>query len=467
MQAAECLEPRSSRALHDIEKEIAELAAHMAVAEYRMLCAIREFDLRGGYYQRGAKSTAHWLSWRIGLDLGAAREKVRVARALADLPRVSDSLRRGKISYSKVRALSRIATRETEAELLEIAEHGTASHVEKVVRLYRSAERGARADHAMMQYGERRVTVSYDEAGMLILRAALPPEDGAKVVKALDAATDALFEADANGPPATGTIPYNQRRADALVRVAESALSVEASSPSRVERYQVVVHVDAESLPDTSRAQPNPANDSKVASDSPRTALVLGDNRIEDGPRISAETCRRLSCDADVVEMRHGSDGSVLDVGRKTRKISPALSRALKARDQGCRWPGCTHSRFLQAHHVEHWSDGGATKLENLLYVCGFHHRLVHEGGFVVKPDGDGGFVFETADGEPIPPTGDVDLSHFGIYPDVDVLEHFRRLHQERGVVVSDKTLGSWAGERMDYGWTLEWLLSKRCSDMS
>jgi len=459
MQAVEQsqLEPIATctRSLEAIEDEIAELASHMAVAEYRLLCAIRQFDEQSGYYYRGAKSTAHWLCWRIGLGLNAAREKVRVARALAELPKVSDSLRRGRISYSKVRALTRIATPGTEDQLLNIAEHGTASHIEKVVRLYRGVERCAQADKAMVQHHNRNVSVIYDEDGMLVLRATLPPEEGAKVVAALDAAMDVLSRATDAKAPGAGTRAFNQRRADALVRMAESALCVDAASPSRAERFQVVVHVDAESL----RKQQN---------DSPKNLLAISDNHIENGPHLSAETCLRLSCDADIVGMLH-DHGDVLDVGRKTRKISAALGRALQSRDGCCRFPGCTHRRYLQAHHVDHWAHGGETKLSNLLQTCSFHHRLLHEGGFTVTAADNGEFIFATPTGELIAPSGDMGSSNrcleltqniSGL--DENILECLRSRHQSHGIFVDEQTFGLWAGERMDYDWTLDWLLSMR-----
>ena len=133
-------------------------------------------------------------------------------------------------------------------------------------------------------------------------------------------------------------------------------------SGTRAERYQVVLHVEAATL--KSESEP-------------------GRSELEDGTRVSAETSRRLSCDASVVRLGEGPDGSILDVGRKTRTIPPALRRALESRDRGCRFPGCG-LRFTDAHHVRHWADGGETKLDNLVLLCRFHHRLVHEEGYTV-----------------------------------------------------------------------------------
>ena len=123
---------------------------------------------------------------------------------------------------------------------------------------------------------------------------------------------------------------------------------------------------------------------------------------VDDGAlHVSAETSRRIACDASIVRMTHAADGTVLDVGRKTRSIPPAIRRALEARDQRCRFPGCA-SRWCDAHHVVHWADGGPTSLDNLLLLCRRHHRAIHEGGFAVWPDADGGFTFVRPDGTPI-----------------------------------------------------------------
>ena len=128
-------------ALDRLGDEIAVLSAHLDAATARLLALIREFDARGGW-GNGFQSCAHWLSWRIGLDLGAAREKVRVARALATLPLLSDALARGELSYTKVRAITRVATPETEVRLLAVARAGTAEYVERIVRGWRRVDRG-------------------------------------------------------------------------------------------------------------------------------------------------------------------------------------------------------------------------------------------------------------------------------------------------------------------------------------
>ena len=315
---------------------IAELAARIQAATYELLVMVRQFDEREGW-GGGFKSCAHWLNWRTGLAMGAAREKVRVARALAELPRLSNAMRRGRLSYSKVRALTRVATPETEERLLDFARCATAAHVERLVRAWRHVDRIAAAEDDRRCHESRHLEVWVDDDGMLVVRGRLSPEVGAVVQRALEAASDRLYhDADDKAEVSVG-----QRRADALGLVAESALAGELDRGTAGDRYQVVVHVEADGLGDEA---------------------VAGQSALEDGIGVSAETSRRLACDASRVVMTHARDGTVLDVGRKTRTIPPAIRRALASRNRRCRFPGCDASH-CDAHHVRHWAkDPGQNK---------------------------------------------------------------------------------------------------------
>ncbi|HUP24050.1 MAG TPA: DUF222 domain-containing protein [Thermoanaerobaculia bacterium] len=390
------LEHASRRSIEDLGDQIAELAAHIGAATYRLLVLLQEFDRREGW-GCGFRSCAHWLCWRTGIDLGAAREKVRVARALAGLPLLSEAMRRGEVSYSKIRALTRVATAETEAELLMIAKSGTTAHVEKLVRAWRRCNRLAELEHANDCHGHRSVQYHWDEEGMLVLRARLDPEVGATLLRALEAAEGELYrraQPDELGEAGGETVPEEttaeQRRADGLALVAEAALGggIADGRHRTAERFQVVVHVEAR--------------------EEPSGVLDLDGGVLEDGERVSAETCRRLACDAGLVRMTDGPEGQTLSVGRKTRSIPPAIRRALDRRDARCRFPGCG-SRRCDAHHVEHWADGGETRLENLLLLCRRHHRAVHEEGFTVELRATGEARFRSPDGRllalsPAPP---------------------------------------------------------------
>ena len=235
--------------------EIAELSAHVEAATARLLDLIREFDARGGW-NTGFRSCAAWLSWRVGLDLGAARERVRVARALGTLPRLAQALGRGELSYAKVRALTRVATPETEERLLGVGRAGTAAHVERIVRGWRRVDRHAEARETARQHASRALHVYADEDGTVVLRGRLTPDVGALLVRALAAARETLYPrgrrenadppADAPADPPT----MAQQQADALALLAETALHHELDPGAPGERYQVVVHVDAPALAD-------------------------------------------------------------------------------------------------------------------------------------------------------------------------------------------------------------------------
>jgi hypothetical protein len=411
--------------LESLGERIAELSAHIQAATYQLLVMIREFDERSGWNWGACRSCAHWLNWRIGIDLGAAREKVRVARALAGLPLISASMRKGEISYSKVRALTRVATAATEAELLDFARAGTAMHVEKLVRAWRRVDRLAEMEHEERRQATRSLTAYTDEDGMVVVRGRLTPEAGAALLRALDAAGEKLYE-DRRGKrgAASDDSTAEQRRADALGLVAESALAGGLDPGTRGDRYQVVVHVDAEALP--------------AGSD-------RGGSTLEDGQHVSAETSRRLACDAAKVVMTHGANGSVLDVGRRTRTVPPALRRALAHHDAGCRFPGCG-LKLCDAHHVEHWADGGSTKLDNLVQLCRRHHRAVHEEGFAVELTAGGEARFRRPGGRVIEEAPA--LPAIGGHA-LDGL--LRRLARESIQVNAAASLPTWEGGPVDY----------------
>src|SRR5947209_12552257 len=217
-------------ALDQLGDEIAELSVHLEAATARLLDLIREFDARAGW-NSGFTSCAAWLSWRVGLDLGAARERVRVARALGALPRLAQALARGELSYAKVRALTRVATPETEERLLAVGLAGAACHVERIVRGWRRMDRIAEAHETAQRHKSRAVRVYQDEDGMVIIRGRLAPEVGAVLVQALAAARETLYkQARAKGAGASPADvsaeppPLAQQQADALALVAETAL---------------------------------------------------------------------------------------------------------------------------------------------------------------------------------------------------------------------------------------------------
>ncbi|MPY86948.1 MAG: DUF222 domain-containing protein [Luteitalea sp.] len=451
--------PPSEEDMEQLGDAIAELSARIQAATYELLVLIRQFDERAGWNDGSCLSCAHWLSWRTGLDLGAAREKVRVARALTTLPLISAAMQRGELSYSKVRALSRVATPESETRLVDAARSGTAAHVERLVRAWRRVDRLAAARETARRHAHRHLATWVDEDGMLVIRGRLTPELGAVVQRALEAASDRLFRESVAAPRDDGTVEVTpaQRRADALGLLAESALASDLDPGTSGDRYQVVVHVDE----DTLKANAGPATEEVVTSDAGQAVL-----EDVDGTYVSAETLRRIACDASTVVMRHAPDGAVLDVGRKRRTIPPAIRRALAARDRHCRFPGCT-ARHCEAHHVQHWVDGGATRLTNLVLLCKRHHRAVHDEGFALTRGPDGTVAACRPDGRPLPasppvPRWDNDGDNIQ-----DPLAPVTARLAAADIQIGPHTATpEWYGERLDVGWTID-VLRDRPTDVA
>ena len=441
-------------------EEIATLAARIDAATYELLVLIRKFDEREGW-SCGFLSCAQWLTWRIGLAPGAAREKVRVARALGELPLMSEAMRRGELSYSKVRALTRIARPDTEKDLVELGKAGTAAHIERVVRSWRRIDRSVEAADDELRDALSQVTTHIDENGMFVIRGRLAPEAGEVVMKALKAASEKLYAEGQEDPPPAGKV-----RADALALVAESALKGGLDPGSSGDRYQVVVHVSDEELRTPANGSSTgcaacvsvethaehvsaetPASRQPASGRSSPRGAWLGDSHVP----VSAETARRVACDAGKVRITHRS-GQILNVGRKTRTVPPPIRRALEFRDQGCRFPGCT-SKHCDAHHIVHWADGGETKLSNLVLLCRRHHRLLHEGGFGVRMSEDGAVEFFHRRGRPLeqspvpPPVG------------LNAARELVEQLEDAGILITGKeSIPTWDGRPLDLPYVMECL---------
>ncbi len=450
---------RQWRAFEELEEQITELWGHLNAATYRFLALVAEFDRGKAYERHGLANTAQWLNWQCGIGPVAAREKVRVARALENLPEISDAFAKGEFSYSKVRAMTRVATAANESVLVHIARYGTAAHVEKLVRKYHWTQRRDAGKLEQVQHARRHVNYFFDVDGELILTARLPREVGAIVRKALETAVEALreptepsvseghvsAETDTHESPTAGA-----RRADALKHMAETFLAQrgeDTGAGSSADRYQVVVHIDQAVLSDACTA----------AGDEPHRC------ELDDGPALAVDTARRLACDATIVGLVEDTDGKPLDIGRKSRSIPPALSRALRARDGGCRFPGCDRTRFTAGHHIQHWADRGETKLGNLVTLCGFHHRLVHEGGYGVTVTDDGVLVFSRPDGGRVEENGarcfrgNNSRPKAAPYPGFEETLRLHLLNREAGLAITAETgRCQWQGERMDYSTAIE-----------
>ncbi|WP_373694024.1 DUF222 domain-containing protein, partial [Parafrankia sp. BMG5.11] len=390
--------------LADLEAAICGWAGRLAAATCGWLVLLSAFERRGGWSGIGLRSCAHWLSWRCGIGLRAAREHLATARALEQLPKVRAAFADGTISYSKVRAITRIADPTTEPLWLEHALHCTAGQLERLVRTLRQTTADPN-DRARTQ-AARRVSWRTDDNGMLHLTAVLPPDEGAHLITALDAARASLDTTttdagtDAGQSPPDGEIvaaPRDRRRdADALLALAEGFLQQPApglTSPA----HTITVHIDATTLLDTTQPhppQPRPRPGSR-AEISPATGL-------------SPTVLRRLGRDGLIRTLLTDTHGNPLRLGRRRRLPNRQLRDAVHARDRGtCQYPGCAHTRRLHTHHLIPWVEGGGTDIDNLTLVCGEHHRTLHDENIKLRRTTAGRIIALLPDGrtlDPAPP---------------------------------------------------------------
>jgi hypothetical protein len=463
--------PDLQKCLTDDEQlgqEITLLAGQINAANHRLLKLIAEFERRKAWSGGGTvRSCAHWLNWKCGIALGAAREKVRVALCLETLPLIDASFATGAISYSKVRAMTRVATPENEDFLLRIAQHGTASHVEKVVGKYKRVQISDEDAEEREQDNDRKLVYYRDEDGMWVVHARLPPEAGALLVKAVEAIANPLQvekqeqlqkpEKDVSAETFSDTVQKEQAnryqellqhtRADALAAMAEHFLATANKSEQfqglkGSERCQIVLHVDINTLRQHSDAG-DPAHEHC---------------HLDDKHWISPKTAKRLSCDASLITVLEDEQGRVLNIGRKARTVPANIGRALRLRDKTCRFPGCCESRYVDAHHIKHWADGGETSLDNLVTLCRYHHRQLHRGSFSMALDTCSSgqqLVFSTPSG------GSIEISHLPQFPRVSAETSFSTLAAIAPNVDATTAVTRWRGEDCDYGMAVEALLAR------
>jgi hypothetical protein len=445
--------------LERVEAQICELAGHLAAATCRFLVLLADFDARRGWASWEMGSCAQWLSWKCQMSSGTAREHVRVARALRDLPVIRARFAAAELSYAKVRALTRIATPVTEAGLADLAGPMTANQLERFARAHRQVTQANDGDARV----RRRLVWRLEEDGSLSGSFRLPPLQGAVLLKALRAAcadlagdprgdvsaeTPAAGETPAGDGPSAVSAPAvrtSSDLADGLVAIAESFLAGKVAEADDAEVYQVVVHAGTDVL--TGQAAPAAGPAGVSAEPPPAAVRVPGDPadparcHVQDGPAISVSTAQVLTCTAALAWMTHGDAGAVLALGRRRRRPSSAIRRAARERDGcRCRFPGC-ESRRVDLHHIRHWVNGGRTDLDNLISLCPWHHKLVHDRGYLIaapRPGGGGTFAFLCPDGTPLPsspplpgPDGPIGQAH-----DADI--------------TPDTIIPPWYGERLD-----------------
>ncbi|QYN32068.1 HNH endonuclease [Pseudonocardia sp. DSM 110487] len=454
--------PLDAMPLHDLESELLGLAGHIAAAECRFLQLLAEFDQRNGWAGDGIRSCGHWLSWRAGMSLRTATEHLRVAHALRNLPRITAAFAAGRISYSKVRAITRITGTDTatltrlaagiaagdsdlrhttvadpaaaEQVLLTVALHGTASHVETVVRAVR--RRHIPPENLAAR---RSLSWQWDEDGTLILRGRFTPDDGAALVAAIEALVPP-------GTPIAHPIPPSPEDLDRRALEQEPGPTVDRVAARRADALLTLVngHTD----------ETGPVVERGTAQVIVHVDASTGAARLEGGPEVPESTAQRLSCDARVQVLLNDRKGNRMYLGRNRRLATPAQIAALTVRDgDGCQFPGCTHTRHLHAHHVVAWWFGGRTDIDNLILICSFHHRLVHDHGYGIRRL-PGRWEFLRPDGTSIPNVA-VPLS--------GNTESLIEMHTRARLRIDHTTLTpDWGGERLDPDPILDVLLPRR-----
>ena len=345
-----------ARSEEELIREIDAEHARLAASHRRLLGLLAEVDRRTSWRDVGARDTAHWLSIRYGVSQWKARRWIAAAHALQTLPRTSEALASGELHVDKAVELTRFATPETESRLLVWAGGVSCGAIRRkadVVARRSSGEAGEAERSRFLSWW------TFDEGRRFGLEAELPSAEGAVVAKVLHRLADSLpVMPGERGPAGTGA-----RRADALVALCSSGDDADRDP----DRATLVVHARLE----------GPDND-------------LNECEIEDGPAISPDTARRFACNARVQTVVEEENGLPVKLGRTTREPPAWMVRHLKYRDGECRFPGCGSRRFTQAHHIVWWDHGGRTDLDNLVLVCTFHHRLVHEYGWQVRREQDG-----------------------------------------------------------------------------
>lgn len=411
--------PAPVRTIDELGEQICSLAASIAAATAQFLVLLKEYDERGGWKQWEMRSCAHWLSWRCAMDLRTAREHVRVARALDELPETRTEFLAGRLSFSKVRAISRVATPDNEPELVMLAEHATAAQVEKLCRGLRTASRSTRdADARELLRAEPDRTSDrfgihwrYDrETGDLILSGRLSADEGAVLLAALTRAELERTRVDEGtvgvlGDVADGTTEHGEHGMTDAAAWSSAVQMLRTGAPS--DAGPALVAMAMMTLTDLPAPSIAPAAEvlyvhsgdpGRCSAEHLRQQDDISTTRVYAGPALDARTADLVSCTAGTREVIR-KDGAIMRFGRKRRRASPAQVKALLLRDDdACRAPGCGRRGFLHAHHVTHWAHGGPTDLDNLILLCSACHTSAHTGRLVVIARGRQRFEFRHPD---------------------------------------------------------------------
>jgi len=425
---------RRNNEIEELDAAIGKLTRQMNACNYQLMFMLREFDERGGWLKWSFTDCVSWLRWRCDLSANAARDKMRVAHALKPLPKMSKAFESGALSYSKVRSLTRIATVETEEELVEMGLKLSAAHVEEHCRQRKNACASSTTT-ANSAHDNRSLRLWRNEhAGTMSVTIELSIEEGELFQQAVDKASMRIASdtADSNRQAVGDKSTWSATQADAAMliirdylsesnRLDSSAGDTRANTDSNTgsntnsntnskrcstaDRFQVVVHIDEQALVNGPLDDSSSIQSSRVTTGakSTGTKTIKSSNGASELP---ISTVRRLCCDGSIIPIIENAKGEPLNVGRKVRTITTAIRRALWARDKGCVFPGCHCKRYVDGHHIKHWADGGETSLDNLVLLCTRHHRLVHEGGFKIEFDQNKQRFFRRPDGKAVPACG-------------------------------------------------------------
>jgi hypothetical protein len=424
----------------EVEAAVCDLAAQLAAMTCRWLGYVAEFVVRGIWADQGARTPAQWLSWKAGVAASTAREQVRVALRLRELPGIHGAFAAGRLSYSKVRALTRFAVPELEELLLRWSRYATAAELERIAASFRTQQRrrgsGANVDGSDARYGW---TQRFQDADTMVISIRIPVEEGIELRDRLERRLHLATTADhasaeagagpasaagasaeaATGPAGGSSVPgcdgrsasaeaddeppqvlYRATEAELVQELLHTVLAVAADEPadtSGLDRHTLVIQTPHTALAEDAEGLV-PVRD---ASGRIRTM----------NPRV----LRKLACEAGIVLAATDGDGTPIDLGRRTRRLSAALRRALHLRDRTCTFPGCHSTRNLHAHHVWHWADGGPTDLANLVLLCARHHRFVHDHAWAIEVAAGGGHRFAPSDGEPVPRSDQLEAGPAGL----------------------------------------------------
>ena len=373
----DCVSPENQLLAQELELTIGAYSSQAHAAMARVAMASAGFDDVGGWGGAGIKSYAHWLTINAGFDPHTSMELLRVGHALKVLPRIAEAFAAGRLSFDKVRQVTTIATAATDELMLGVALGASGS---QLTRICRSLRRMVAEEKDNKQLAERGLWSYLEEDGMMRIVARLSAEDGQLVMAAIESITGSKPLPDNPQDPVLDPAEdrWAARRADAFVAMAQHVLSGGGMNlVASGESHQVVVHVDVGVL----------------TGETPD-----GVCQLENGAPLSAAAAHRLGCDAVIIPVIE-RDGLPIDVGRKHRAAPDRLRRALEVRDRSCRFPGCgVPAHRTHAHHHQHWIDGGPTTLDNMMLLCGFHHRRYHDGAYRIAKIADG-YQFETNDG--------------------------------------------------------------------